>query len=47
VITARAKEEKNELFTDKTTSVIGTISEGENTILSAIDLKENGFEFIN
>jgi hypothetical protein len=26
---------------------MGTVSEGENKILSAMDLKENGFEFIN
>jgi len=42
VIIAKVQEEKNELFTDNITSVIGTISEGENTILSAMGLKENG-----
>jgi len=47
VITAKEKEEKNEIFTDNATSVIGAVSEGENKILSAMDLKENGFEFIN
>jgi len=46
-ITAKLKEEKNEIFTENVTSVIVTISEGKNKILSAMDLKENGFEFKN
>jgi len=47
VITAKVKEEKDELFTDSATSVIGTNSEGENNTSSAMDLKETGFVFIN
>lgn len=46
VITAKVKEEKNVILTDDATSVMGTVSEGENKILSAMDLKENAFEFI-
>jgi hypothetical protein len=46
VITAKLKGQKNKLFTDAT-SVMGSVSEGENKILSAMDLKGNGFEIIN
>jgi hypothetical protein len=47
VITAKVKEEKDEFFTDNPTSVIGTVSERHNKVLSVMDLKENGVEFIN
>jgi hypothetical protein len=47
VITAKEKEEKSEIFTDNATSVIRSVSEGENKILSAMYLKENGFEITN
>jgi hypothetical protein len=47
VITAKVKEQKKKLFTDTATSVTGTVIEGENKLLSTIDLKENWFGFIN